>query len=316
MKKFLSAVLAAALTLSLAACGATASSSQAASSEAAPSEAAPSEAASSEAASAGETAAFTGDGYDADVDYAALAGTTIKVATSPVPHAEILKVAKDILAKADITLEITEFTDYVQPNTVTESGEVDANYFQHGPYLESFNEENGTHLVSVAAIHYEPFGLYPGKSKSLDELADGAKIAVPNDTTNEARALQLLAAQGIITLKEGAGLTATKNDVVDNPHNVEIIEMEAAQLPRTLADVDYAIINGNYAQEAGFSVGTDALAVEDATSEAAQTYANLLVVKEGNEDSPAIKALTAALTSQAVKDYINENYDGAVVPIF
>ena len=144
----------------------------------------------------------------------------------------------------------------------------------------------------------------------------GITIAVPNDTTNEARALQLLAAQGIITLKEGAGLTATKNDVVDNPHNVEIIEMEAAQLPRTLADVDYAIINGNYAQEAGFSVGTDALAVEDATSEAAQTYANLLVVKEGNEDSPAIKALTAALTSQAVKDYINENYDGAVVPIF
>lgn len=316
MKKFLSAVLAAALTLSLAACGATASSSQAASSEAASSEAASSEAASSKAASSDETAAFTGDGYDADVDYAALAGTTIKVAASPVPHAEILKVAKDILAKADTTLEITEFTDYVQPNTVTESGEVDANYFQHGPYLESFNEENGTHLVSVAAIHYEPFGLYPGKSKSLDELADGAKIAVPNDTTNEARALQLLAAQGIITLKEGAGLTATKNDVVDNPHNVEIIEMEAAQLPRTLADVDYAIINGNYAQEAGFSVGTDALAVEDATSEAAQTYANLLVVKEGNEDSPAIKALTAALTSQAVKDYINENYDGAVVPIF
>ena len=309
MKKFLSALLAATLTLSLAACGSTASS--AASSESASSEAVSSEAASSEAA-----ADFTGDGYDATVDYAALAGTTITVAASPVPHAEILNVAKDILAKADITLEIKEFTDYVQPNLVTENGEVDANYFQHGPYLENFNAENGTHLVSVAAIHYEPFGLYPGKTKTLEELADGAKIAVPNDTTNEARALQLLSAQGIITVKEGAGLTATKNDIIENPHNVEIVEMEAAQLPRTLADVDYAVINGNYAQEAGFSVGKDAIAVEDASSEAAQTYANILVVKEGNEDSPAIKALTAALTSQAVKDYINENYDGAVVPIF
>ena len=309
MKKFLSALLAATLTLSLAACGSTASS--AASSESASSEAVSSEAASSEAA-----ADFTGDGYDATVDYAALAGTTITVAASPVPHAEILNVAKDILAKADITLEIKEFTDYVQPNLVTENGEVDANYFQHGPYLENFNAENGTHLVSVAAIHYEPFGLYPGKTKTLEELADGAKIAVPNDTTNEARALQLLSAQGIITVKEGAGLTATKNDIIENPHNVEIVEMEAAQLPRTLADVDYAVINGNYAQEAGFSVGKDAIAVEDASSEAAQTYANILVVKEGNEENPAIKALAAALTSQAVKDYINATYDGAVVAIF
>lgn len=313
MKKLISTVLAAALTLSLAACGATAtaSSETASSSEAA-------SAASSEATSeaAEETTDFTGDGYAADVDYASLAGTTIKVAASPVPHAEILKVAADILAKADITLDIIEYSDYVQPNLVTESGEVDANYFQHGPYLENFNAENGTHLVSVAAIHYEPFGLYPGKTASLDELADGAKIAVPNDTTNEARALQLLAAQGIITLKDGVGLEATKNDVVENPHNVELVEMEAAQLPRTLSDVDFAVINGNYAAEAGFSVGQDALAVEDASSEAAQTYANLLVVKEGNEEEPAIKALAAALTSQAVKDYINETYDGAVVPIF
>ncbi|MDD6319592.1 MAG: MetQ/NlpA family ABC transporter substrate-binding protein [Oscillospiraceae bacterium] len=314
MKKFLSALLAATLTLSLAACGSTASS--AASSEPASSEAVSSEAASSEAASSEAAADFTGDGYDATVDYAALAGTTITVAASPVPHAEILNVAKDILAKADITLEIKEFTDYVQPNLVTENGEVDANYFQHGPYLENFNAENGTHLVSVAAIHYEPFGLYPGKTKTLEELPEGAKIAVPNDTTNEARALQLLSAQGIITVKEGAGLTATKNDIIENPHNVEIVEMEAAQLPRTLADVDYAVINGNYAQEAGFSVGKDAIAVEDASSEAAQTYANILVVKEGNEENPAIKALAAALTSQAVKDYINATYDGAVVAIF
>ena len=293
MKKLLSTVLAGALALSLAACGSTASS------------AASSEAASSETVSS-EATAETND----------LAGTTIKVAASPVPHAEILGVAKDILAEQGITLEIIEYTDYVQPNLVTESGEVDANYFQHTPYLDSFNEENGTHLVSVGAIHYEPFGLFAGKTASLDELADGAKIAVPNDTTNEARALQLLAAQGIITLKEGAGLTATKNDIAENPHNVDIVEMEAAQLPRTLADVDFAVINGNYAAEAGLNAATDALAVEDASSEAAQTFANILVVKEGNEDNPAIQALLAALQSEQVKNFIDETYSGAVVAIF
>ena len=293
MKKLLSTVLAGALALSLAACGSTASS------------AASSEAASSETVSS-EAAAETND----------LAGTTIKVAASPVPHAEILGVAKDILAEQGITLEIIEYTDYVQPNMVTESGEVDANYFQHTPYLDSFNEENGTHLVSVGAIHYEPFGLFAGKTATLDELADGAKIAVPNDTTNEARALQLLAAQGIITLKEGAGLTATKNDIAENPHNVDIVEMEAAQLPRTLADVDFAVINGNYAAEAGLNAATDALAVEDASSEAAQTFANILVVKEGNEDDPAIQALLAALQSEQVKNFIDETYSGAVVAIF
>ena len=295
MKKLISAVLAGALALSLAACGSTAASSAAASSEAASSEAVSSEA-----------TAETND----------LAGTTIKVAASPVPHAEILGVAKDILAEQGITLEIIEYTDYVQPNMVTESGEVDANYFQHTPYLDSFNEENGTHLVSVGAIHYEPFGLFAGKTATLDELADGAKIAVPNDTTNEARALQLLAAQGIITLKEGAGLTATKNDIAENPHNVDIVEMEAAQLPRTLADVDFAVINGNYAAEAGLNAATDALAVEDASSEAAQTFANILVVKEGNEDNPAIQALLAALQSEQVKNFIDETYSGAVVAIF
>ena len=295
MKKLISAVLAGALALSLAACGSTASSSAAASSEAASSEAVSSEA-----------AAETNE----------LAGTTIKVAASPVPHAEILGVAKDILAEQGITLEIIEYPDYVQPNMVTESGEVDANYFQHTPYLDSFNEENGTHLVSVGAIHYEPFGLFAGKTATLDELADGAKIAVPNDTTNEARALQLLAAQGIITLKEGAGLTATKNDIAENPHNVDIVEMEAAQLPRTLADVDFAVINGNYAAEAGLNAATDALAVEDASSEAAQTFANILVVKEGNEDNPAIQALLAALQSEQVKNFIDETYSGAVVAIF
>lgn len=307
-KKLLSGLLAAAFTLSLAACGAPASESTAAPSESG------STAATQEAAA--DAASFTGDGFDASVDYAALKGTTITVAASPVPHAEILEVAGEILAQADITLKVVEFTDYIQPNKATENGEVDANYFQHGPYLENFNEENGTHLVSVASIHYEPLGLYPGKTKSLDELADGAQIGVPNDTTNEARALQLLAAQGLITLKEGAGLTATKNDIAENPKNLEIVEMEAAQLPRQLASLDMAVINGNYATEAGFSSAADALAAEDADSEAAQTYANVLVVKEGNEETPATKALIAALKSQTVKDYITETYGGAVVAIF
>ena len=295
MKKLISATLAATLALSLAACGSSASSTEAASTE--------STAASSEAA---ESTAETSE----------LAGTTLKVAASPTPHAEILNVAKDILAEQGITLEVVEFSDYVQPNLVTESGEVDANYFQHTPYLESFNEENGTHLVSVGAIHYEPFGIYPGKSNDLANIADGATIAVPNDTTNEARALQLLAAQGLITVRDGAGLTATVNDITENPHNLQIEEIEAAQLPRTVQDVDFAVINGNYAMEAGFSVGKDALATEDASSEAAQTYANVLVVKEGNENNPAIQALLKALQSDEVKNYIDQNYDGAVVAIF
>src|SRR5699024_5908557 len=192
-KKLISSLLAAALTLSLAACGSAPAASG--------SEAASEPAASSDAAASTKSAAPTGDGFDASVDYAALAGTTITVAASPVPHAEILAVAADILAQADITLDVMEFTDYIQPNQATENGEEDANYFQHGPYLENFNAENGTHLVSVGAIHYEPLGLYPGKAASLDALADGAQIGVPNDPTNEARALQLLAAQGLITLR-------------------------------------------------------------------------------------------------------------------
>ncbi len=241
---------------------------------------------------------------------------TLTVGASNVPHAEIFEQAKPILAKQGIDLEIKPFQDYILPNTALAGREIDANYFQHTPYLDSFNEENGTHLVSVGAVHYEPFGIYPGKSDDLANIADGATIAVPNDTTNEARALQLLAAQGLITVRDGAGLTATVNDITDNPHNLQIKEIEAAQLPRTVQDVDFAVINGNYAMEAGFSVGKDALATEDASSEAAQTYANVLVVKEGRENDPAIQALYAALTSDKVKDYINSTYDGAVVPIF
>lgn len=241
--------------------------------------------------------------------------TVLTVGASPAPHAEILEAAKPLLAEKNIDLQIKEFNDYILPNTATESGEIDANYFQHGPYLEDFNNENGTHLVSVAAIHYEPFGLYAGKTATLDELADGATIAVPNDGTNEARALMLLEAQGLIKLKEDAGFTATKLDIVENPKNIEIQEMEAAQIARALADVDMAVINGNYAIEAGLKV-SDAVAVEDKDSEAAKTYANVLVVKEGNENNEAVQALAEALQSDEIKEFMETTYEGAVVPIF
>ena len=240
----------------------------------------------------------------------------ITVAASPSPHAEILAVAGEVLAEEGYKLEVTEFTDYVVPNNVVENDEIVANYFKHQPYLTDFNAENGTHLVSVAAIHYEPFGIYSTKHASLDEIAEGAIITVPNDTTNEARALQLLQAEGIITLAEGAGLNATKQDIVENPYNVDIQEIEAAALPPTLDSADFSVINGNYAIPAGLNVAKDALACEDAASEAAQTFANILVVKEGNEESEEVQALVKALTSEEVKTFINENYEGAVVPIF
>ena len=235
----------------------------------------------------------------------------IKVAASATPHAEILEQAKPLLEAKGYDLQVTVFDDYVQPNEVVESGDFDANYFQHIPYLESFNEEKGTHLVNAGGIHYEPFGIYPGTKASLDELADGDSIAVPNDTTNEARALLLLQDNGIITLKEGAGLTATKNDIVENPYNVDIVELEAAQVPRVKDEVAFMVLNGNYALEAGFSVAKDAIAYEKADSEAAKTYVNVIAVKEGNENSDKIKALVEV---QEIKDYINNTYDGAVIP--
>lgn len=238
----------------------------------------------------------------------------IKVAASATPHAEILEQAKPLLEAKGYDLQVTVFDDYVQPNEVVESGDFDANYFQHIPYLESFNEEKGTHLVNAGGIHYEPFGIYPGTKSSLDELADGDSIAVPNDTTNEARALLLLQDNGIITLKEDAGLTATKNDIVENPYNVDIVELEAAQVPRVKDEVAFMVLNGNYALEAGFSVAKDSIAYEKADSEAAKTYVNVIAVKEGNENSDKIKALVEVLTSQEIKDYINNTYDGAVIP--
>ena len=246
---------------------------------------------------------------------ASLEGTTIKVGATPAPHAEILEIAKGILAEQGITLEIVEFNDYIQPNLAVESGELDANYFQHITYMNEFNVSDGTHLVSAAEIHYEPFGLYAGKTASIDELADGAQIAVPNDTTNEARALLLLQQEGLITLKEGAGITATKADIAENPKNLDIVELEASQLPVRLGDVDMAVINGNYAIDAGLKV-SDALAVESADGEAAQAYVNVLAVKEGHENDPAIQALVEALKSDEVKTFMDETYEGAVVPMF
>ena len=239
---------------------------------------------------------------------------TITVAASATPHAEILEEAKPLLEKEGYDLEVTVFDDYVRPNEVVESGEFDANYFQHIPYLDQFNEEKGTHLVNAGGIHYEPFGIYPGTKDSLDDLADGDSIAVPNDTTNEARALLLLQDNGIITLKDGAGLNATVKDIEENPHNVEIVELEAAQVARVTGETAYVVLNGNYALEAGFSVAKDALAYEQADSEAAKTYVNIIAVKEGNENSDKIKALVDVLKSDDIKDFINENYDGAVIP--
>lgn len=240
--------------------------------------------------------------------------TVIKVGATPAPHAAVLEVAKEILAKENIDLQIQEFDDYILPNTAVEDGSLDANYFQHITYLNNFNEENGTHLVSVAEIHYEPFAIYAGKTASLDALADGAVIAVPNDGTNEARALMLLEAQGLIKLREGAGLAATKDDIAENPHNYEIQELTANLLTSTLQDVDIAIINGNYALGAGLTED-DALAFEDAAA-AAAPYVNVLAVKEGREKDEAIQALVKALQSDEVKQYMQETYGSAVVPAF
>lgn len=238
----------------------------------------------------------------------------IKIAASTTPHAEILEKAKPILKEKGYDLQITEFEDYVQPNEVVESGEYDANYIQHLPYLESFNKEKGTHIVSVGKIHYEPFGIYPGTKKSLDEITDGDSIAIPNDTTNEARALLLLQDNDIIKLKDGAGLEATVNDIAENPHNLKFDELEAAQIARVVGEDAFVVLNGNYALEAGYSVGKDSLAYEANDSTAAKTYVNIVAVKEGNENQEGIKTLIDVLKSKEIKDYITTNYDGAVIP--
>jgi len=290
-KKFIAGILTAALALgTLTACGDSGAAANAESTENGAEEAAPS-----------------------DVVQAETKGT-ITVAASATPHAEILEQAKQILAEQGWDLQVTVFNDYVQPNMVVESGEFDANYFQHIPYLDSFNEEQGTHLVNAGGIHYEPFGIYPGTKSDLTTLEKGDVIAVPNDTTNEARALLLLQDNGIITLKDGVGLEATVRDIVDNPNEIEIEELEAAQVPRVKDEVAFVVLNGNYALEAGFTVSKDSVAYEKSDSEAAKTYVNVIEVKEGNESSDAIKALVDVLKSDEIVKYINDTYDGGVIP--
>lgn len=253
---------------------------------------------------------------DADADSKAAAGELkpITVAATAVPHAEILEAVKPILARQGWDLQITVFDDYVQPNEVVEAGDIDCNFFQHTPYLDSFNVERGTHLVNVGEIHYEPLGIYAGTESDLAAVTDGASIAIPNDTTNEARALLLLQDNGIITLKDGAGINATINDIAENPHKIEFIEMEAAQVSRILKEVSFAVINGNYALDAGLNAQTDAIASETSDSEAAKTYVNIIVVKEGNEDNEGVKALVDVLKSDDTRKFIEETYQGSVVP--
>lgn len=292
-KKWISVLATAALTMGLlAGCG---------SSE----EAAPQEPEAAGTADAGEAAAEEGG---------AETKGTITVAATSVPHAEILEAAKPILAEQGWDLEVTEFQDYVQPNEVVEAGDMDANYFQHTPYLDSFNEEKGTHLVSVGEIHYEPLGIYPGTISDLSAIEDGAEVAIPNDTTNEARALLLLQDNGLITLKDGVGIEATVNDIAENPHNIKFNELEAAQVSRVLPEVAFAVLNGNYALEAGLNAQKDALAIETSDSEAAKTYVNVIVVKEGNEENEGVKALVDVLKSDEIKNFINDKYQGSVVP--
>ena len=292
MKKLLALTLALVLCLGLAACGGGTSTDT-------------------------DTNADTSSDADTNGDAATNGETiTLTVGATPNPHAEILAQVKDDLAAEGIDLVVKEYSDYVVPNTAVEEGDLDANYFQHTPYMEEFNEKNGTHLVSVGKVHYEPMGIYPGLTKTLEELPDGATIAVPNDTTNEARALQLLAAQGLIELKEDAGLNATPNDITSNPKNLQFKELEAAMLPQTASEVDLSVINSNFAMEGGMNPATDSLASEDADSEAAQTFANIIAVKEGHENDPAIQALVKALQSDKVKEYIEKTYSGAVVAVF
>lgn len=240
-------------------------------------------------------------------------GEVITVAASSTPHAEILAAAAPILETYGYKLEVTEFADYVQPNLVVESGEFDANYFQHVPYLDSFNEEQGTHLVDAGDIHYEPFGIYPGTKSALTDIAEGDSIAIPNDTTNEARALLLLQDNDLLTLKDGVGLTATVNDITDNPYDLQFVELEAAQVARVVDEVAFVVLNGNYALEAGYSVGKDSIAYESSDSVAAKTYVNIIAVYEGNENEPKIQALVSVLRSEEIQKFIEETYDGAVV---
>ncbi|KUN36984.1 metal ABC transporter substrate-binding protein [Streptomyces longwoodensis] len=255
-------------------------------------------------------------GSGSDSDSKADGGGTLTVAATPTPQGEILTYVKDHLAqKAGLKLEVKEFTDYVTPNTAVQQGEVDANYFQHQPYLTDFNKKNGTDIVAVpgGTVHLEPLGVYSKGVKKLDDLKKGATVALPNDTTNEARALKLLAVNGVIGLKSGVGYDATPKDVTSNPKGLKFKELEAAQLPRSLGDVDAAVINGNYALEADLSPAKDAIAAESPKD---NPYGNFLAVKKGEEDDPRVQKLAELLTSPEVKKFIEDKYQGAVVPAF
>lgn len=241
---------------------------------------------------------------------------TITVGATPTPHAEILNAAKDTLKAEGYTLNVVEFTDYVQPNTALVDGDLDANYFQHTPYLNNFNKENGTDLAAAFDMHYEPFGIYAGKTASIEELKDGASIAIPNDGSNETRALLLLQDAGLIKLKDGIDPTsdATKLDITENPKNLDIQEIAAEQLPRSLADVDLAVINGNYALQADLNAAEDSLITEN--PDYAKVYVNVVACRSGEENSDKIQALKKALQSDDVKKYVDETYKGAVVTVF
>lgn len=305
MKKLLTLVLAVSLlTLSLSACSSSSNTETTAASQEDSADstelAEESSEESTEASSEATEAQSTGESI------------VVTVAASPTPHAEILAAVKDLLAEEGIDLQVTEYNDYVIPNTAVEEEEVMANYFQHSPYLEQFNEENGTHLVSVAGIHIEPMGLYPGQKSSIDELEEGDIIAVPNDVTNEARALMLLEDQGIITLAEGASLEAVPGDIVENPYGIEIQEVEAAMVPTIKDEVALSVINSNYALGVDLNPVEDSIAIESSDS----PYVNVLVVKEGHENDPGIPELIDALTSDTCREFIESTYGGAVVPAF
>lgn len=277
-KKIIALAAAAALTLSLAACS-------------------------------GNNSSSTADNSSSDAS-----STVIRVGASPSPHAEILEFAKDQLAAKGYELEIVEFTDYVMPNVALYEGDLDANFFQHTPYLDNYNEQNSTDLVSACKVHFEPMGLYSEILTSVSDVAEGSKVGVPNDPTNEARALNLLEAQGLIKLREGAGLNATPLDIEENPLNLEFVELEAAQLPRNLSEFAIAAINGNYAIEAG--ILDKVIVNEAADSESAQEYANILAVQSGEPETDKTKALVEALTSDETREFINTQYEDQFIPVF
>jgi D-methionine transport system substrate-binding protein len=293
--KFISAIVSAALLFTLAGCSAQGSGT----------------------AVAADEVTTTSAAQEANTENteAAQENVVLKVGANITPHAEILEQAKPILAEKGITLEIVRLEDSITPNTGVIEGSLDANYFQHVPYLDQFNQENGSTLVSVGAVHYEPFGIYAGKTTDLNALPDGAIVAVPNNVTNEARALLLLAQEGIIKLKDDAGITATVEDIVENPKNIQFKELAPEQLVAALPDVDVAVINGNYAIEGGLHV-SQALAVEANDGLAAQTYGNIIATSADKADDPAIKTLVEVLQGPEISAYIKATYDGAVVPLF